>query len=85
MLHAVHVRGTHVHVVVSALSDPDPVLEALKGYASRSLNRCGTDIQRSKQWTRGGSAVYLWTEDELVRAIRYVVDSQGPPMEVFEG
>ena len=82
--HAAHVRHTHAHVVLSALSDPEPILNALKSYACRGLNRCGLDRKRTKRWARGGSTVYLWTEEALARAIRYVVELQGTPLEVFD-
>ena len=82
--HAAHVRHTHAHVVLSALSDPEPVLNALKSYASQGLNRCGIDRGRTRRWARGGSTVYLWTEEALACAIRYVVELQGAPMEVFD-
>ncbi len=82
--YAAHVRYTHVHVVLSALSDPEPVLNALKSHASRGLNRCGIDRGRTRRWARGGSTVYLWTEEALASAIRYVLELQGAPMEVFD-
>ena len=28
--------------------------------------------------------MYLWTEEALARAIRYVVELQGAPLEVFD-
>ena len=71
-------------MVLSALSDLEPVLNALKSYASRGLNRRGLDRGRTKRWARGGSTVYLWTEEALARAIRYVVELQGAPLEVFD-
>ena len=82
--HAAHIRHTHAHVVLSASSDPEPILNALKSYASQSLNRCGIDKGRTKRWARHGSTVYLWTEEELARVIRYVLELQGAPTEVFD-
>ncbi len=70
--------------MLSELSDPAPILNALKSYASKSLNRCEIDKVRSKRWARHGSTVYLWTEDALACAIRYVLELQDAPMEVFD-
>ena len=83
-LRAAHVRSNHLHAVISAASEPEPIQDALKSYASRYLNRAGLDAGRPKRWTRHGSDVYLWTQESVDAAIRYVVDCQGDPMEVFE-
>ena len=36
-----------------------------------------------KRWTRHGSTRYLWNDEQLHRAIHYVVYEQGPPMAIF--
>ena len=36
-----------------------------------------------KRWTRHGSTRYLWNEEQLHRAIEYVLYQQGPAMAVF--
>ena len=84
LLRAAHVRSTHLHAVISGGSEPEPIQEALKAYSSRNLNRTGFDPPRPKRWTRHGSNLYLWTQESVDATIRYVVDSQGAPMEVYE-
>ncbi len=42
-LWAAHVRTNHVHVIVEAEVRPENVMNALKSYASRSLDRLATD------------------------------------------
>jgi putative DNA methylase len=84
-LRAVHVRSNHVHVVVSAPLPPERVLNDLKSYASRRLNEAGLDSVDRKRWTRHGSTRYLWKEADVGRAIQYVVEGQGEPMEVWCG
>jgi REP element-mobilizing transposase RayT len=79
---AAHVRESHVHVVVDAKDRPEPVIAALKAYASKSLNCDGCDGAR-RRWARHGSTRYLWNRDQLERAIRYVAEGQGEPMEVY--
>jgi len=83
-LHASQVSQIHVHVVLSALSQPEPVLNARKSHASQSLKRCGIARGRTRHRARGGSTVYLWTEEALANAVRYVVELQCAPMEVFD-
>ena len=82
-LYAVHVRQTHIHVVLRPGSErPGYVLGKLKSYASRKLNqRFG---HRSKQWARHGSTRWLWSPSEVDAAIDYVLRRQGRPMELYE-
>jgi REP element-mobilizing transposase RayT len=40
---AAHVRSNHVHVVVHAQVPPEKVMNDLKAYASRALNRAAVD------------------------------------------
>ena len=81
-LHAAHVRGTHVHVVVSARVEPEEVMKRLKAYAGRALNR---ELGRKeKRWTSHGSTVWIWEPREADSAVDYVVRQQGAPMAVYE-
>ncbi len=41
LMHAVHVRTTHVHVVVSANQKPERVMRDFKAYSTRALNSAG--------------------------------------------
>ena len=81
---ALHVRNTHIHLVVRGHADPDKMLDDYKAYATRRLKEAGFDHQRSHRWTPGGSTEFLWRPDQVVAAVRYVVDRQGEPMEVYE-
>ena len=80
---AAHVRTHHVHVVVEAEVRPEKVLNDFKSYASRGLNRLGRDGSDRKRWARHGSTRWLWKDQEVQEAIRYVVEEQGEPMAVF--
>ena len=79
-----HVRTNHVHLVVEAEARPERIMNDLKSYASRCLNRLGLDEPHRKRWARHGSTRWLWKPDSVSAAIRYVVDEQGDPMAVFE-
>jgi REP element-mobilizing transposase RayT len=82
---AAHVRSTHVHAIVDAEVAPEKVLGVFKGYASRRLSLSGFDAADRKRWARHGSTRWLWTDDDVHSAIRYVVDEQGEAMAVFIG
>lgn len=80
---AVHVRSTHVHIVVYAAEPPEKVMNDCKAYASRRLTEAGFDGKDAKRWTRHGSTKYIWNEQYLRNAIHYVLDGQGEPMERY--
>ena len=81
---AAHVRTSHVHLVVESDASAERLMNDVKSYGSRCLNRAGLDDVARKRWTRHGSTRWLWTPDSASAAIRYVVDGQGEPMAVFE-
>jgi len=82
-LWAAHVRTSHVHAIVEAEVRPERVMNDFKSYASRGLNRLGIDPADRKRWARHGSTRWLWKDEEVREAIRYVVYGQGEPMEVY--
>ncbi len=82
---AAHVRSTHVHVVVEAEARPERVMNDLKAFASRALNRAGVDAAGRKRWALHGSTRWLWSRTSVTDAVRYAVDGQGAAMAVFVG
>jgi REP element-mobilizing transposase RayT len=84
MLLAAHIRTNHVHTVVEAEAKPEKVMSDFKSYASRRLNETVPEGQNRKRWTRHGSTRWLLNRDDVVAAVRYVVDGQGAPMAVYE-
>jgi len=85
VLLAAHVRTNHVHVVVETDVRSAIAMNAFKAYASRSLNRSGSDELNRKRWARHGSTRWLWKAEDVQAAIQYVVSRQGEPMEVYLG
>ena len=83
ILPAAHVRTNHLHLVVEADVRPERIMNDLKSYASRCLNRLGLDAPARKRWARDGSTRWLWKPQHVPAAIRYVVDEQGNPMAVY--
>ncbi len=77
LLRAINVRTNHVHSVVSAMSKPEPVLNAFQSYSTRALRRSGLIPRDVKPWARHGSTVYLWKERAVAKAIEYVLLGQG--------
>ena len=77
VLHAVNVRTNHMHSVVSASCKPERVVDSFKAYATRKLREEDLLSRDVKPWARHGSTPYLWTEEEVQRAIDYVVNGQG--------
>ncbi len=82
---AAHVRSSHVHVVVEADARPEKVMSDFKAYASRALSRLVGERPSRRRWARHGSTRWLWQDQDVRDAIRYVVEEQGEAMEVFVG
>jgi len=76
-LHAINVRTNHVHTVVTAMRQPEGVLDAFKSYSTRALRRGGLVSRTVRPWIRHGSTVYLWKEKDVAKAIEYVMLGQG--------
>lgn len=82
-LTAAHVRTNHVHVIVAADAPAERVMNDLKSYSSRLLNRARLDTPDRKRWARHGSTRRLFQPDDVEHAIRYVVEKQGDPMAFY--
>ena len=55
-------------------------MNEFKSYASRELNRMDRDGPERKRWARHGSTRWLWKDQDVQKAIQYVVEEQGKPM-----
>ncbi|MBN9663999.1 MAG: transposase [Acidobacteria bacterium] len=81
---AVHVRSNHVHIVVDAQLPPERVMLTFKTYASRRLNITGMDALGRKRWGRHGSTRWLKNSEEVSAAVKYVIEEQGRPMDLWQ-
>ena len=81
LLHAAHIRSTHIHVVLKAGASPERLLIDLKAYATRMLRKNG--YKRQRFWTRHGSTRYLNTTSQMNKAIHYIISEQGKPMSTY--
>ena len=76
-LHEVNVRTNHVHLVVTAKEMiPERVMADLKARATFRMRKAGFLTTDQKLWTEHGSTVYLFTENNFLRACEYVRDCQ---------
>ena len=66
--------------MVSALCDPELVLNALKANATRKMREAGCWQSGKTPWVLRGSKRYLWTEKDIYEAIDYVLYGQGEPL-----
>jgi len=74
---AVNVRSNHVHAVVRyAGVSPEAMIGDWKSWGTRGLRACGLAGPTQPVWTKHGSTRYLWKNDELSRAIQYVLEGQ---------
>jgi hypothetical protein len=62
---AIHVRTNHVHIVIAAEIRPERLMNDLKSYASRCLNRLGLDEPARKRWAKHGSTRWLWKSEKV--------------------
>ena len=80
---AAHVRSNHVHAIVEAEIRPERIMNEFKSYASRELNCLGSDSPNRRRWARHGSTRWLWKDQDVRKAIQYIVEEQGEPMALF--
>jgi len=80
---AAHVRSNHVHTIVEAETRPERIMNELKSYASRELNRLTSEGPDRKRWARHGSTRWLWNDEDVRHALQYVIDEQGEPMALY--
>ncbi len=71
---AAHVRSNHVHAMVEAEIRPERIMNEFKAYASRELNRVGSDGPDRERWARHGSTRWLRKDQDVMRALQYVID-----------
>ena len=79
-LFAVAIMANHCHVVMGVPGDPAPktLLQGLKSYGSRALNRKWKKPNSGTWWTESGSKRKLPDDAAVLAAIQYVVDQEHP-------
>lgn len=83
-IHSVGVRTNQVHVVISGEARPDAMRNAMKARATRLLRESDLISPTTEPWSRGGSKLYLWNDEEIAAACRYVVEGQGDELDPID-
>jgi REP element-mobilizing transposase RayT len=83
-LRALNVRTNHLHSVVSAQRKPEPIINAFKSNATRSLREKGLVGRECRIWSRGKSRRYLWKPRSVELAINYTLYEQGANLIDFD-
>jgi REP element-mobilizing transposase RayT len=83
-LQAFNVRTNHVHTVVTANRNPELVLNAFKGNATRHLRESHLWPHQFSPWAYKGSKIRLWNERSVATAIDYVTNGQGEDLPKFD-
>ncbi len=84
VLHVMCCRTQHIHMVVTATQhSPMEVMRQCKSWATRGLasGRTGSReaARRTRWWGEGGSGRHVYSEQELMAVIEYVVEAQDKP------
>jgi len=69
----VNVRSNHIHAVLSCEDLPKKIFRDLKSRCTMKLKSAGL-FHGKRLWTEGGSGRYLWTEESVEAACRYVCE-----------
>jgi REP element-mobilizing transposase RayT len=75
-LHALNVRTTHVHFVVTSSRTAEQAMTTCKAYATRGLRRDGLFGPEANVWSRHGSTRHLLSVAAVESAIDYVLNRQ---------
>jgi REP element-mobilizing transposase RayT len=86
LLVAVGVMQTHIHAVIGVTGDPKPekILNDLKSYATRRLNRDWGPPVSETWWSRSGSKRKLAGEQDVEAVVEYI-QRQPNPMLIWTG
>ncbi len=76
---AIHVRSTHVHLVLDCPVTAELALTAVKAAASAAFNRAGFEAADRRRWTRYGSTRVLPGAKEVEAAIHVWFTAKGSP------
>ena len=78
-LHALEVRPTHTHALVSSALRAGQVLSSLKAAATAALHNADAFSAEQPVWSRQGSTKYLWNELQAARVNSYIEECQDDP------
>lgn len=76
-LFALAVRTNHVHIVVGTDGKPEKAMNDFKAWSTRRLREASLILHDTRLWAQHGSTRYLWNDEEIAAACRYVAEGQG--------
>lgn len=82
-LAAINDRTNHAHVVLIASPGPERIMNSFKARSTRRLRELRLVENTQKVWARHRSTRWLWTDDHVDLAIRYVLYGQGDELPKF--
>ncbi|MGJ5817140.1 transposase [Paludibaculum fermentans] len=80
---AAHIRTTHLHVILEAPSDPSSCMGALKLACTKALRDACLAGAEENIWAHYGHIRILDAPFAIAKAINYVLEGQGSPMETY--
>ncbi len=82
---AFNIRTNHIHSAVSiGTMSGSQALNSFKAYATRKLREKGTWRHEHSPWASRGSKRKLWNEQNVDKAIDYVLNGQGRDLPDFD-
>ncbi|QDT30623.1 transposase [Gimesia panareensis] len=77
LVHAISARSNHIHVAVTAASEPKLVRDQFKANSTRVLRQEPEPVMNTKIWSRGGDIELIdGDEDSLERVVIYITEAQ---------
>ena len=73
---AVSARSNHVHLVVAANASPKAVRDQLKANCTRRLRTQDEPLDVPQTWAKGADVEILDNDDEIQKAVAYVLEAQ---------
>ncbi|HQU83904.1 MAG TPA: transposase [Pyrinomonadaceae bacterium] len=80
---AINTRTNHVHCVVAGNDKPESIMTTFKSYITRRFREGLKISTETKIWSRHGSTKYLWTDEQIEKAVDYVINGQGDNLPDF--
>ena len=56
------------------------MMDTSKQYCTRRMREAGVCGASEKVWSRHGSTIHLWTDNQVADVVRYVLAGQGEPL-----
>ncbi|WP_407674122.1 transposase [Paludibaculum fermentans] len=82
---AAHIRSTHLHVILDTSATPERSMGELKRACTNALKEANLATWGDRIWADYGHIRPLGSPYAINKAINYVLNGQGAPMEIHHG